>query len=569
MNTFFELSLILVIATVVAGITKILKQPLVVGYIIAGLIVGPAIFGIFKSVEVVQVFSEMGITILLFIVGLHLNPKELKNYGKSILLIGFLQLVITALLALGLCLRLGFSFTSSIYLSLGLTFSSTIVVLKLLADKKELEGLHGKISIGILLLQDIAAAIALIVAGTAGGSGSSFLQILEIIIKGIGVTLVLSIASLYLLPKLCNFFAKSQEYLFLFSLGWGFGIATLFNALGFSIEIGALMAGVALSISPYSQEISAKLRPLRDFFTIMFFIVLGSQLRFSDLSNLILPIIIFLLFVLIIKPIIIISLSGFFGYSKKTSFTAGISHAQISEFSMILVLLGVKLGHINQSISSIITFVGMVTILVSSYFINYSEKMYLIFSKYLDIFERKNKEKKVKSISNYDVILFGCHRGGYDFIEEFKKLGNTFLAVDFDPDIIKELTDNKINCAYGDASDGEFLDDINIDKAKVVVSTVPEYETNVYLLKKIRGKDNEKTIIILLSYDIEEAIKLYEQGATYVILPHFVGGEYTANLAKEADFDIKKLYKKRNKHMDYLKQRKYLGHSHPKWNHHY
>lgn len=262
-------------------------------------------------------------------------------------------------------------------------------------------------------------------------------------------------------------------------------------------------------------------------------------------------------------------LCGFFGYTKKTYFLAGTSLAQISEFSMILVLVGINKGHVDSSVLSLITFLGMFSILFSTYLINYSDKFYVLLVDVIKIFEKKNKlEKEIAESKQYDVILFGCNRVGYDFLKVFKKLGKKFLAIDFDPDVIKYLTDNGINCVYGDAEDSDFLEEISIDKSKLIISTVPDFETNNFLLNKIR-ETSENIIVILLSYDLEEAVTLYEGGATYVILPHFIGGEFAASLAEGANFDIKNLYKHRNKHIDYLKERRYLGHSHPKWHHHF
>lgn len=568
MTTFYELSLILVAVTVISGLVKVLKQPIIIGYILTGLLLGPQVLGIFKESSTVSMFSEMGIAILLFVVGLHLNPKELKSYGTKILLIGLGQILITFLLGFILSIRFGFSSMASVYVGLGVTFSSTIVVLKLISDKKELERLYAKIAIAVLLLQDLVAALFLIFIGSFSSTGN-VAAILAIIIKGLALVLGISLFTAYVLPAISTFFAKSQEYLFLFSLAWGFGIATLFHDMGFSIEIGALVAGVALSVSPYSQEISTRLKPLRDFFTVIFFIFLGSNISLSSLGEVIAPTVVFLLFIILVKPLIVMILGGALGYNKRTYFLAGSSLSQISEFSMILALVGIKNNHLDHSVLSMITFLGMFSILTSSYLINYAGKIYPLVLPLIKLFEQKNPlEKEISKAKKFDVVLFGCNRVGYDFIRVFKGLGKSFLAVDFDPDIIKTLNKSGINCVYGDAEDPDFLDEVSIEKAKVVVSTIPDYETNAFLLDTVRAK-NEEEIVILLSYDIQEAMALYEKGATYVVLPHFIGGEYAASLVENAGFDIKKLYAKRNKHIDYLKERKYLGHSHPQWFHHF
>ncbi|KKS31366.1 hypothetical protein A2380_02685 [candidate division WWE3 bacterium RIFOXYB1_FULL_43_24] len=566
MNIFAELSLVLVVAAVLSGIMRILKQPLVVGYVLTGLLVGPHMLGFVKTGEEMSIFSEMGIAILLFIVGLHLNPKELKHFGSASILIGLFQILFTTLFGFLISQFLNFSITESLYIGLALSFSSTIVVLKFLSDKKDLEKLYGRLAIGALLLEDVAAALALVaVSGIAGGDAGTA-SFLLLVIKGLALLLVVSLVSYYVLPKLAPFFARSQEYLFLFALAWGFGFATLFGLLGFSVEIGALIAGVSLSILPYSAEISSRLKPLRDFFIVMFFIFLGFQISFDSISKMLVPLGIFTAYVFFIKPLVFAVWTEILGYSKKTAFLVGTSLGQISEFSLIFVLLGFKVGHVSEDVVSLITVLGFVSIALSSYLIAYAEKVYPVFIPLLRIFERKVPNNEVDSTKIYDTVLFGCNRAGYDFIKIFKEFGTQFLAVDFDPDIIKELTTKGINCIYGDAEDAEFLEEISIEKAKIVISTIPEFETNNYLLEKIRAV-NENSLVLLLSYNIDDAIKLYENGATYVILPHFVGGEFAVKIISDAGFDVQKLGVKRGEHVAYLRERRALGHAHPVWNH--
>src|SRR3989338_3234037 len=423
MNIFAELSLIIVIATVIAGVMRVLKQPLIMGHILTGILVGPYFLGIFSHKETVEVFSQIGISILLFIVGLSLSPKIVKELGKIYLITGLGQVIFTTFFGVLIARAFRFDWVSSLYIAIALTFSSTIIILKLLSDKKDIEKLYGRIAVGFLLVQDLVAVAILIVVSTLAGGDSAGWIIAQTVLKGVAALLVFSFISSKVLPRLSSFFAQSQEYLFLFSIGWGFGMASLFKFLGFSVEIGALVAGVTLSVSPFAQEMSNKLKPLRDFFLIMFFVLLVSTLEISNLGSFVVPAIVFSFFVLIGKPMIVVIITGMQGFNKKTSFNSGLTVAQISEFSLILVLLGLKLGHINQQIVSLVTFVGVVTIAVSSYLILYSDKIYPYFAGYLSIFERKKTIKEVESIGVYEIVLFGCNRVGYDFIRAFKKLG--------------------------------------------------------------------------------------------------------------------------------------------------
>jgi Kef-type K+ transport system membrane component KefB/Trk K+ transport system NAD-binding subunit len=564
MEVFIELSIIIGITVLIAGIMRLLKQPLIIGYILTGIIVSPYFLNIVRSTETIAVFSQIGVALLLFIVGLSLSPKVIKEVGKVSLVTGIGQIIFTSLIGFLISRLLGFSIIVSLYIAIALTFSSTIIIMKLLSDKKDMEKLYGKISIGFLLVQDIFVIALLLVISFFSGRLDTTNLTLGTVLGGILLIGALILISIYILPSLSKFFAKSQEFLFLFSIGWGLCLAALFYYIGFSIEIGALIAGVALSISPYHYEISSKMRPLRDFFIILFFILLGSQMVFGNISQFIIPAVIFSLFILIGNPLIVIVLMGLLGYKKKTGFQAGLTVAQISEFSLILIALGVKVGHLTNEILSFVTIIGLITIAGSTYLILYSDKIYPYVSKYLSIFERKKvREKEQDKLGEYDIILFGCNRVGYDFLKIFKKMGKKFLVIDYDPELISELTKKKINCKYGDIDDEEFLDELNFNTLKMAVSTIPDFETNLLLLNKIR-QTNKKTIITIVSHSIEEANKLYDKGATYVIMPHFLGADYFSMLINKHKLNLNKFLKEKKKHLKYLKTKKRLGHEHPK-----
>ena len=564
LDVFVELSVIVVIATIIAGIIKLLKQPLIIGYIITGLLVSPLFLNLIHSTEILQTFSHMGVAFLLFIVGINLSPKIIKEVGVVSLITGIGQVIFTSLIGFFISRWLGFSIVTSLYIAVALTFSSTIIIMKILSDKKDLETLYGKISIGFLLVQDIIAVIVLIVVSSFSSGTNITNLITDSLIKGVSITAAVIVIANYILPKLSDFFAKSQEYLFLFSISWGLGLATLFHFLNFSIEIGALIAGVTLSLSPYHQEISSKMKVLRDFFIIIFFVLLGSQLVFGNINQYIIPTIIFSLFILIGNPLIVMVLMGINGYSKRVSFLSGLTVAQISEFSLILIALGVSLGHLSKEILSLVTIIGLITIAGSTYLMLYSEKIYQRISNYLLIFEKKDLKKIKKDKSkDYDIILFGYNRIGYDFLKSFEKINKKFMVIDYNPRIIEELTNQNVSCEYGDADDVEFLNELKLSKAKMIVSTIPTFETNSLIVDKIR-KHNKKAIVIVVSHDIEEAITLYEKGASYVLMPHFLGGHYASLMINKYGLSGKKFSKERKTHIKHLKLRKTKGQEHPK-----
>lgn len=562
-DIFIELSMIIVIATLVSAVIRLMKQPLIIGYIFTGILLSPFFLNLIKSTDTIAIFSQIGVAFLLFIVGLSLSPSVIKEVGKVSLITGVGQVVFTSLIGFFISIFLGFSVIVSLYISIALTFSSTIIIMKLLSDKNDLDKLYGKISVGFLLVQDIIAILILIIISSFSQNLIVSNKFLILAFKGLVLIVLLFVIGKYVLPRLSGFFARSQEFLFLFSIGWGLGLATLFNLAGFSIEIGALLAGVALSVSPYHYEISSKMRPLRDFFIILFFILLGSQLSFSNITQYVTPAIIFSLFILIGNPLIVLILMGILGYNKRTGFLAGLTVAQISEFSLILISLGVNIGHLSKDILSLVTVVGLITIAGSTYFILYSDIIYSYVERYLSIFEfRKNDNEKKEKIKKYDIILFGYNRIGYDFLEIFKKIKKQFLVVDYDPDVIDDLNKKKIDCRYGDVGDEDFLISLPLKDLKMAVSTVPDFDTNVLLINTIR-RVNKDAILIVISHHIEDAKTLYEKGATYVVMPHFLGGKYASMMIHRHGLNLNKFLEERKKHIVHLRRRMQLGHNHP------
>src|SRR3989344_106732 len=517
-NIMLQLSVILFIVLAVSLIMRLLKQPLIIGYIIAGVLVGPVFLNILTYDETLATFSELGIAFLLFIVGLHLSPKVIKEVGLIALITGIGQVVITTLI--------GYFF-------------------------------------GFLLVQDFIAIIILLIVSSLSNSGDAAGFITSTFTKSIILIAILSPISYFILPKLNNFFSKSQEFLFVFAISWGLGLASLFYYIGFSLEVGALIAGILLSMSSYSWEVSAKLRSLRDFFLISFFILLGTQMSFSSVSTQIKPIILYSLLILIGNPIIVMGLMGFFRYTKSTGFMAGLTVAQISEFSLILIALGAKVGHLSTDVLSLITAIGLITIAGSSYMIIYSEPLYRNLSPLLRIFERKiTKEKQIKE-KEYQYFLLGENRIGFSIMKSFAKLKKNYVVVDYDPERIKRLKSRGIDCLYGDVSDADFLEEIKLDHARVIVSTIPESEINLIIINKIRKK-NQKAIIILTARQISDAFELYDAGADYVILPHFLGGDYTAKIIEKSGEDKSQYKEEKKKHLRELWERMQEGHEHPK-----
>ncbi|MCC6711680.1 MAG: cation:proton antiporter [Candidatus Pacebacteria bacterium] len=555
MNIFVELSILLLVTTVITLVVKLLKQPLVVGYILAGIVTGPYFLNVLHSTHELELFSKVGIVFLLFIVGLHLNPKVIKEVGSISLVTGIGQVVFTSLIGFFLAILLGIDRLAALYVAIALTFSSTIIILKLLADKKDLQKLYAKIAIGFLLVQDVIATFVLIgvTVFTNGGEAGLLYTLGLTFIKGFGLLVGLYLFTSLVLQKLTSYIARSQELLFLFSLAWGTGLASLFLLLGFSIEIGALVAGVTMSLTPYADEMSSRLKPLRDFFIIIFFILLGSQMVLANLSTIILPALFLSLFVLIGNPIIVILLMNLAGYSRRTGFLAGLTVAQISEFSLILASLGMRVGHLSQEVLSLVTLVGLITIAGSTYLILYADNIYPKIAnilKTLELLKRRKTEKGAIG-EDYSSVIFGFDRVGDIFADALTKAEQSFLVVDYNPASIQRVEKLQLPFRYGDASDVEFLEELPLTKPLLVVSTIPDFTTSKLIIRMMLEK-NPRCLIVPIAHTTVEAKELYDLGAAFVVIPHLLGAEYAARMIKRLGVDKNAYLEEKQKHLEKL-----------------
>jgi Kef-type K+ transport system membrane component KefB len=557
-EVLFSISIIIGIAALLTIIAKAVKQPPLIAYLVTGVIVGPLFLGILQpdaaSSELIQIFAHIGVSFLLFIVGLSLDLRVLKEVGGVSTIAGFCEILVTGAIGILIAYGLGFSSTSALYLGAALAFSSTVVIVKILSDKKEIDTLHGRIALGILIIEDFVAAIALMVIPLIN-TGITLLPILAQLGIVILLIVVIFLFSIFILPRILDNVARNQEVLFLFGVAWALLLAMLFDTLGFSIEIGALIAGMSMASSKYTLELGGKMKPLRDFFVVLFFVFFGSQLATAISWPILRTALLLSVFVIIGKPIIVMTILRIFGYKKKTNFLTGSSLAQISEFSLILILLGFTLGHVNQEIMSLAVLVAIITIGISSYSIYYSHHIFSKMSKWLNVFEGKRRHLGQRSEKPYDIILFGYHRIGYKIGKVLKENGIRFLVVDYNPKVVLELSKKRIDCVYGDASDKEFLRELSIDKSKILISTIPDVESNL-AIKEMLHELNSDIVFIATTEQPKIAVELYKKGVDYVIIPHHLGGDYMAHLIEKFHTDKKKYREKGSKHFSELKKQK-------------
>lgn len=538
---FFELTIIICLAAFLSIVFRFLKQPPILAYILTGILVGP--FGQlqFQNSQNLEVFAQFGIALLLFMLGLELKLKNLVSIGKSALLIGIPQIVITAALGFGLASLFNFSAISSFYIAVAVTFSSTILIVKLLSNKKDLQSLYGKISVGILLIQDLFAVFVLMFLSTitsetvslSSGVGTILVKIF--ILFGIIIFL-----SRFVFPKVLDFLARSDETLFLFSLAWVFGLSVVVSSslFGFSIAIAGFLAGISLANSSENFQIISRIRPLQDFFITIFFVYLGMQMSGGNLQNMLIPIIVFSAFVILVKPVIVMLIMGIFGHQKRTSFFTGLHMAQISEFSFIILFLGKSLGQINSDVVILVTLVGLISFAASTYMSIYTNPIYRIFKPPFGIFEfgvRSVSEDlgsdNLSSLANH-VILVGADHMGKSILDALLDEDEKVIVVDFDPDVIKRLKETGVTSIFGDIADLDIQDRIRLSSAKLVISTMSDPEDTFLLLDGIKHSQSRAKVIVVAS-ELDDEKDLYKKGADYVVLPHLLGGKHLAKMIKD------------------------------------
>lgn len=526
-NEFAQIGTILVMATIGGGIALLLRQPVLVAYIVVGIIAGPAVLGLFNGGESIEVLAKVGIAILLFLVGLKLDIHLIRTTGLIALIAGVGQVAFTVTIGYLIAIGLGFESGAAAYIAVALAFSSTIIIVKLLSDKRELDELHGRIAVGILIVQDILVIVAMIVVVSISGGATEEVapRSVPVLLAGSVVFLVgVTLLARFVLPPLLDWLSRSQELTLLFSVAWAIALAGVTTTLGLSMEIGAFVAGVALASTPYRESIGARLVSLRDIMILFFFIELGSTMSFTDALGQVVPAILLSVFVLVGKPLIVMTVMGLMGYPKKVSFKSGIDLAQISEFSFILIALAYSLGQVDESVLGLITIVGVITITMSTYLIMYADQIYDRLAPRLSIFERNEPVHGAKlqdEESPYDAIVVGAGRLGSQVIRGLRKYDATLLVVDFDPNALRRCEGKDIDTLYGDVSDPDFAAALPLHEARSVVCAVPDATTNVVLLDALHRLDFDGQIW-LTAMDERSATALRRDEQVRVIRPFHI-----------------------------------------------
>ena len=531
MAIYHEFALLLMVSALVGAVAVRLRQPLLVAYIVVGIVIGPAVFGWVSAHDQIDLLAQIGITVLLFVVGLKLDLHHVRHIGPVALATGLGQLAFTILFGFFIILALGKGWLEALYVAVALTFSSTIIIVKLLSDKRELDSLHGRIAVGFLIVQDLAVVIAMMVMSGLGsmGEGTSGITVaLTLLARLAGAALLLFILMRYVLPRIVDTLARSQELLLIFAIAWGTTLAAAGEYVGFSKEAGAFIAGFSLASTAYREAISARLASIRDFLLLFFFIDLGSKLDFSTLGDEIGTSIVLSLFVLIVMAIM-----GYMGYRKRTGFLAGLTVAQISEFSIIFVAMGISLGHVGNSALGLTTLVGLITIALSSYMILYSHHLYAWLAPWLGVFERRHPFRELavehaqRDSVRPDVVIFGLGRYGSRLAHSLRQQDIHVLGVDFDPEVVGAQQRLGLDVRFGDGEAPDYIETLPLEGVPWVVSTLPDRISNHALLNAL-AEHHYSGQIAIVARDESDAASLRTLGQIEIILPFNQAADFAA-----------------------------------------
>lgn len=536
-QVFSEFAMLLLVCAVAGSLALWLRQPPLIAYILVGILVGPAGLGMVTAQDQIDLLAQVGVAMLLFIVGLKLDLRHIRQIGPVALATGLGQLCFTIMFGFFLIIMLGRPPLDALYVAIALTFSSTIIIVKLLSDKREIDSLHGRIAVGFLIVQDLAVVFAMMVMSALRGAGSGAIGavVFSLLWRVAAAAVLLFLFMRFILPRAVSLMARSQELLLIFAIAWGTGCAALGEWAGFSKEAGAFLAGFSLASTAYRDAMSARLSGLRDFLLLFFFIDLGSKLDFVSLGGELWPAAVLSLFVLIGNPLIVMAIMGWMGYRKRTSFLAGLTVAQISEFSIIFVAMGITLGHIGADALSLTTMVGMVTIALSTYMILYSQWLYRKLSPALGIFERRWPHREMlagpepNAQEQPEIIVIGLGRYGGRLALGLQDAGLRVLGVDYDPDIVRALREQGLSTRYGDGADVSFLEGLPLMHARWIISTLPDLASNLSLLRSLQELQCRADIAIV-TRDETDGLTLKQAGAPVVIYPIRNAVDYTVNV---------------------------------------
>lgn len=526
-----QIGLAILTASVLAFAAKLTRQPFIMAYLAAGVIAGQTEGFGWVDTSVIEPISELGLILLLFLIGLEIDVKKLRDSGKAVVGSGLTQFLLCIGLGMLFMPVLGFKWLglTGLYLSVAASLSSTLIVVKLLYDKLEIDSIPGRITLGILVFQDIWAILFLALQPNLLHPAPMTLAIS--VAKGLAVIAFAFLASRFVLPPAFKSIAKFPELVMIFALGWCFTVALLASWVGLSREMGALIAGVSISSLPYNLDVVAKIVSLRDFFVVLFFVTLGSKIP-RPTPDLIVTSLGYSAFLVASRFLVVSPVLRALGMGNRVSFIAALNLSQISEFSVVICALGVSYGHIPDRVISIVVLTLAITSVTSTYAILYSHAIFTFLNPLLQRIGFKDIGADASTPQNAEpkqIVFLGFSRYASSLLEELTtmepSLAREIFVIDFNPEVKRELDRRAIANAYGDVGHLDTLRHADIAEAKVVLSTIPDGilkgTTNERILKQAKLLAPDARVIVTAEM-FNNALGLYAEGADFVLIPRLM-----------------------------------------------
>lgn len=563
-----DFGLLIIGAMVLGGVAFLFRQPLILAYIAAGILLGGAGFGLIHNQDYLySVASQLGIAMLLFVVGLELSIKKMFEVRKVVTFGTLAKSLLMMIAGMFAAYFLGFTFMEGIYIGLSLAFASTLLVVKMIGEKSQIDTIAGRIMVGSLVFEDILVIVAISFLGVVAGveptgvvkwfislPGVSLFPYIQNIALLVGAILLFVLAYLtnrFIARHLFRLFSPSVEMLFVTSLGFLFISAFIAGELGFSTAIGAFIAGVIVANTDHYLDVLGRVKTLATFFALLFFATLGFKVSFNSFTSLLIPILVFTLIVVILKPIMIGIMVGLFGYDKRTSISVALHMSQISEFSLILITFGIQFKHVREELLTIIIFVLLFTFIISSYYSNYSNAITnWLQRRFKSLAPDQKQLAEAIAQEHATVVVYGVENIDDKLLKDIVSTGKA-IVVDPDPVNVDYLRAAGIPCMLGQLGNEEVLEKLDIHHIKIVISTVDDYEENLFVTEHIRRVD-PTTVFVAPAAKVKQALSLYEHGATYVLVTSFfedatlqliLGTDNHAQLAKLREAQLSRLKK--------------------------
>ncbi|MBS3126189.1 cation:proton antiporter [Candidatus Woesearchaeota archaeon] len=550
-----EIGVLFIIIAAISFVIKLLRQPIIIGYILSGLVVSLYIPVGSETGEQIRLMSEIGIMFLLFLMGLELDISNLKQMGKDIFIATLLQSLAFFGAAFGLAIWFGLDVTSAVYIAILFMFSSTLLVAKWVEDKKETMTVAGKLTLGTLIVQDLLAIISITLLNVF--MDPSLEQLLSLPIKGIALLVIAYIASKYVLKVILRFASRFTELLFVVSLSVCFFFVFIAPFFGYSATIGAFMAGVVLANTDYKNDIYVRLKPLILFFNILFFVGFGFQVN-QDLPLQALYLTgILLALALFLKPVVIYITLKLRGYDMKTSTKVGLNLAQVSEFGAIIVAGGIAAGAVPEEIGAISVILLVTSMVFSSYYIKYANRIFGLIGRYVGIIDRlfKNKyEADAPSFQGHQVVFFGFMDFGKEIFSKLEGFGKKVVVVENDPSNISYLKKEGIPFIYNSLANPYFLEHFDFKTVELVISSLLDNEENKLIITHVKAV-SPKAVLIVTAKNIKSSLDLYDAGADYVIYPSYINEQSVNVLVEDYTLDINKIITRKVNDLNRLKEK--------------